>query len=217
MVPLLLAIVLNAVTLLPELSIPIPNLNDDSFHFMCVQRADAALAGGENPFDHWEPTLEMGFPDFFYYQHVPHLAVVALHRLVFNKVSLLTLFNLVRYLLMVLFPLTVWWSMRTMGFTHVAATMGAAFAPLLDAGGLYGFDFHSYVWRGFGMYTQLWAMNFIFIATASVYRVLRGGDGYTTAILSCAMVVLSDLMYAYMLGIVVAILFVFSLWREEPA
>ncbi|MBV8358389.1 MAG: hypothetical protein JO189_10695 [Deltaproteobacteria bacterium] len=209
--PVVLAILFNLVMLWPEFSVPVPSLNDDAEHFLFVQRADSAFSGGENPFDNWSPVLELGFPQFFYYQHVPHLAIAVLYRLALKRVSLLILFNLVRYLLMAFLPLTVWWSMRTMGFSAVASIIGAAFSPFISSNYLYGFEYNSYVWRGYGMYTQLWAMHFLFIATACLQRVLKRGTGYIAAILSCSMVVLSDLMYAYMLGIMAAILFLLSL------
>jgi hypothetical protein len=137
--------------------------------------------------------------------------------LLLKQVSLLTLFNLVRYLLLVLLPLTVWWSMRTIGFSSVASAIGAAFSPLISSNYLYGFEYNSYVWRGYGIYTQLWAMHFLFIATAYLNRVLKIGTGYIAAILACSMVVLSDLIYAYMLGVTGAILFVLSLRRGVAA
>jgi uncharacterized membrane protein len=211
--PVCIAIVFNAVMLRPEFSVGVPSLNDDAFHYLYVQRADAAMANGENPFDNWSPTLELGFPQFFYYQHVPYIAVAVLYRLLFKQISLLTLFNLVRYLLLVFLPLTVWWSMRTMGFTPIASAVGAAFSPLISSNFLYGFEYNSYVWRGFGMYTQLWAMHFFFIATACIHRVLSRGTGYVSAIGACSMLVLSDLMYAYMLAVMGAALFLLSLRR----
>src|SRR5579863_7189669 len=162
--PVLIAIIFNAVMLLPELSVPIPSLNDDAFHYLNVQRADAALADGENPFDNWSPTLELGFPQPFYYQHVPYISLAIVYRLLFKQVGLLTLFNLTRYLLLVFLPITVWWSMRTMRFTQAASAIGAAFSTLISSNFLYGFEYNSYVWRGYGMYTQLWAMHFFFIA-----------------------------------------------------
>jgi hypothetical protein len=212
--PVLIAIIFNLLTLWPEFTIPVPSLNDDAFHYLYVQRADAALSNGENPFDNWSPALELGFPEFFYYQHVPYLAVAILYRLLLKQVSLLSLFNLIRYLLLVFMPLTVWWSMRTMGFTPIASAVGAAFSPLISSNYLYGFEYNSYVWRGYGMYTQLWAMHFFFIATACLQRVLTRGTGYISAILTCSMVVLSDLMYAYLLGVTSLVLFVLSVARS---
>ena len=38
------------------------------------------------------------------------------------------------------------------------AAIGAAVSSLLATSTSYGFDYQSYLWRGFGMYTQLWAM-----------------------------------------------------------
>jgi hypothetical protein len=59
-VPVLIAIIFNAVMLLPELRVAVPGLNDDAFHYLYVQRADAALNDGKNPFDNWSPTLKLG-------------------------------------------------------------------------------------------------------------------------------------------------------------
>jgi len=208
-------VLFNAIALLPELRCPVPSLNDDAFHYLFVQRASQALSNGENPFDHWVPQLELGFPQFFYYQHLPHLAVVALHRLLLQRVSLLTLFNLVRYLLMVLLPITVYWSMRRMEFSTSASAIGAAFSALLSSNLGFGFDFGSYIWRGSGMYTQLWAMHLLFIATASLYRFMRRGTGYLAAVLACSALVLSDLLYAYMMGVTALLIFFVSIEARQ--
>ncbi len=208
----------NAITLLPELTVGIPSLNDDAVHFLLVRQANAALERGANPFDFWVPQLELGFPQFMFYQHLPHLAVVLLYHLLFKQVSLLTLFNLVRYLLLVGFPLVVYWSMRTMEFSPVAAAIGAASAALISGNYRYGFEYESYFWTGLGMYTQLWAMNLFFIATACMVRLLEGGRGYLAAILTSSALVMCHLVYAYMFAITVAILFMLEVFREpEPA
>ena len=207
-------ILFNAITLLPELTQPIPSLNDDAFHYLLVQKASAALADGENPSDFWVPELELGFPNFLYYQHLAHLTVVALYYLLLKQVSLLTLFNLIRYLLMVGFPITVFWSMRRMEFPIVAAAIAAAFASLLSSDGRYGFDYDSYVFRGWGMYTQLWAMHLFFISLACIQRLLAKGTGYLSTALACSALVMSHLIYAYMAGVSALVLFLLSLRRE---
>ena len=216
-VPLLIAILFNAAILLPEVTVPIPSTNDDAFHYLYTQQADQAIADGENPFDNWSPYLEIGFPQFFYYQHVPYIAVAVLYRLLFKQVSLLTLFNLVRYILLVGLPVTVWWSMRTLGFSPFAAIAGAAFAPLISSNYLFGFEYNSYIWRGYGMYAQLWAMHFFFLAVACLYRTLNRGTHYTAAILTGAMVVLSDLMYAYIFGVTALAIFLLSFRRDTSS
>lgn len=211
----------NAITLFPEVSRPVPSLNDDAVHYLLIQRASEALRNGENVFDHWLAELELGFPFFFYYQHLPHLAVVALHRLVFQQADLLTLFNFVRYLLLVGFPLTVYGSMRRLEFSVVAAAVGAAGASLISSNHRYGFEYDSYIWRGHGMYTQLWAMHLYFFALAALYRLIERGTGYGAAVLSCSILGLSHLLYAYMLAITALILFLLGVdranWRARIA
>ena len=211
----LIPIVFNAITLLPELSLPVPNLNDDAAHYLFIQRASEALASGENPFDHYVPENDLGFPQFFYYQHLPHLAVVFLHRLLLKQVDLLTLFNLVRYLLLIGFPLTVYWSMRRLDFSAAAGAVAAAGATLLSSHTGYGLEYGSYIWRGFGMYTQLWAMHLFLVTLACLDRLLQKGEGYIAAIISCSMLFLSHLLYAYMMVVVALILLFLDMNRTN--
>ena len=198
----------NAVALWPELSLPLPSLNDDAVHFLLAQRLSEAMAAGDNPFDHWAPELDLGFPQMLYYQHLPHLAVVLLHRLLFQQVDLLTIFNLVRYLLLIGLPLTVYWSMRQLGFPLVASAVGAACSSLISGNSRYGFEYDSYIWKGWGMYTQLWAVHLSLLTLACINRLLERGKGYVTAIMSCSALALSHLMYSYMVapGVIVLLL-----------
>ena len=179
-----LPILFNAIALFPEVQHTAPSTNDQVFHYLFIERANQAISAGANPFDHWLPELELGFPQFLYYQNLPHLAVVAIYRLLLGSVSLLRLLNLARYLLLVLFPLTVFWSMRRMEFSAIAAAVGAAFSSMLSSRLDFGFDFNSYIWRGYGMFPQLCSMHLIFIGTACVRRVLVRGEGFCAG--SCA-------------------------------
>jgi hypothetical protein len=214
LVLVLLPVLFNAIALFPEVRNSTPSGNDQVFHYLFIERADQAISAGDNPVDHWLPQLELGFPEFLYYQNVPHLVVVGLYRLLLQQVSLLRLLNLIRYLLMVAFPLTVYWSMRTMGFSFIAAATGAMFSPMLSSRVEYGFDFNSYVWRGVGMFPQLCAMHLLFLGTACVRRVLERGRGFAAAIVASAALVLSDLLYAYMFAVMLAILWLLSIVKD---
>src|ERR1035437_10175200 len=81
--------IVTAIALLPEVTIPVPSLNDDALHYLFVQRASQALANGQNPLDLWVPQIEAGFPQFFYYQPLPALVVAGLQRLSLGSVDLL--------------------------------------------------------------------------------------------------------------------------------
>lgn len=214
-----LVIVFDAIYLLPEVVVPVPSNNDDAFHFLYVQRALDALAHGENPFDVWTPQLELGFATFVHYQFLPHLAVVALDRLLLGAVDAFTLFNIVRYLLLVLFPVTVLWSMRRFGFSPAASAFSAAVSPLISTPFLLGFDYDSYVWRGYGVYTQLWGMHLAFISLAATHTVITRGRGHLLALIACALLVLSHLLYAYFVAICVVVLLLANVrratWRRQ--
>ena len=205
----------NAIALWPELT-PIANVNDDAVHELLVIRANAAIDRGENPVDFWAPDLELGFPQFVYYQHLPHLAVVAIDRILLERVDIVLVFNLVRYVLLVAFPLTVLWSMRTMSFSPVAAAIGAACSSVLSSNGLLGFDYDSYVWRGSGVFTQLFAMHLSFIVLAALYRLLVTGRGYAIAVVGLAALILSHLLYAYMMAISSILLVLAGVRRSIP-
>ena len=199
--PVALSMLVLGIALLPEVTVAIPSLNDDAAHYSLIQNASRAVEAGKNPVDHWAPDLEFGFPQFAYYQHLPHLFVVALHRLLLRQVELLTLFNLTRYVLMVAFPVTVYWSLRQLEFSRPAAAAAATFAPLFSAGHRFGIEYDSYVWRGFGMYTQLWGMHLSFLALAFAYRTMRDGRGYFGTALVLAALVLSHVIYAFIVAI----------------
>ncbi len=205
----------NAVELLPELT-ALPNVNDDAAHLLFVERANDAISQGADPVDFWVPDLELGFPQFVYYQHLPHLVVVALDRALLQRVDIVTVFNAVRYVLLVGLPLTVFWSMRRMGFTALAAAIGAAASSLLSSGGRLGFDYDSYVWRGYGVFTQLFAMHLSFITLALLHRVMDRGRGYLAAMVALAALVLSQLLYAYMMAISAVVMAVCASRRSLP-
>jgi len=213
----LVPVLFNAIMLLPEVTVPVPSENDDIAHFVLVRQANEALDLGANPVDFWVPQLELGLPEFLYYQHLPHLAVVLLHRLLLKRVALFTLFNLVRYLLMVLFPLTVYWSMRTMEFSPISSAIGAGFGSLISANHDFGFDYENYLWLGYGLYTQIWGMHLFFISIACLQRLITRGTGYLAAILSTSALVLCHLVYAYMMGITTIVLFLLAVASESEA
>jgi len=208
---------MNAVALIPEVLYPVPNVNDDAQHVAFVRRADDAWSRGENLIDHWVPQFELGVPQFLDYQHLPHVVVVVIGRLTGGSVDVRTLFDVVRYALLLAFPLTVFWSMRTMGFTSVASAIAAAASSLLSGNHRYGFEYDSYVWRGFGVFTQLFAMHLSFIALATLHRVANKGTGIVPAALACTALALSHLLYAYMLAITAVVLLFIGVTRANLA
>jgi hypothetical protein len=207
--------IVTAIGLWSELSIPAPSVNDDTLHFLLIQNASDALSSGRSIFDHIVPQTETGFPQFFYYQHLPALAVVAIQRLSFGALDLLTTFNLVRYVLLVVFPATVFVSMRMMRFSIAAAATAAAASTLISGGFRFGFEYDSYVWRGWGLYTQLWAMHLSFLTVAASYRAIHDGKRLWLAGLLLGALVLTHLIYAYMSAFAIILILVWGISRTN--
>ncbi len=197
----LVALLFNAIWLWPELQTGAPSQSDTAFHALMITQASAALTAGSSVVDFWIPQFGFGYPQFLYYQHLPHLIVVGVHRLLGGNVELLSVFHAVRWLLLVTFPLTVYWSARRLDLSAREAAVAAAASSLLSGDARFGFEYNSYVWRGFGLYTQLWAMHLSFIAAASVYRLMRDGTGYLRSIVVLTVLALSQLLYAYMIAL----------------
>src|SRR5258708_4101128 len=117
--------------------------------------------------------------------------------------------------------------MRRMGFGTVAAAIGAAASSLLSSTAActrpgaapvpcYGFDYDSYVWRGYGVFTQLVAMHLSFVTLALLHGVMTRGRGYVAAIVALSALVLSHVLYAYMMAISAGVVAVAGPWRASP-
>lgn len=186
-------------------------MNDDAEHALFVSRAVDAFHTGENPIDLWVPQVDLGFPEFLLYQHGAHVTVAALDVVI--PIAPRTMFDFVRWLLMVTFPLTVFWSLRRMGIGDVGAAVAGAFAGLLSGSHRYGFEYDSYVWRGLGLFTQLLGMHLVFVALGLLTEVLTRGRRIFAAALACAGLALVHLIYAYMLALTIVPLFLGTLAR----
>ena len=197
----------NAYALWPEVSERVPGVNDDTFHYLMIESASNAIARGENPLDSWGPEMDLGAPRFIYYQNLPALFVIVLDRVTLGQVGLLDLLNLTRYVLMVGLPLTVFWAARRLEFSVVAAAGCAAVASLLSADHRYGIEYDSFVWRGWGMYTQLWAIHLSFITLGCLWRLARTGRGAALTIVAASALVVSHLLYAEMMVITGTVVF----------
>jgi uncharacterized protein (TIRG00374 family) len=204
-----------AYVLLPELTARTPSVNDDSAHFVFIRQASNALNAGQNLTDHWDSQFETGVPQFLFYQHLPALAVVALQRVSFGMLDLLGAFNLVRYVLMVGFPLTVLVAMRTFGFSGAAAALAAAASTLLSGNFRYGFEYESYTFMGFGVFTQLWAMHLSILTVAAAYVALQGGRRLWVAAGLFGVLILTHLLYAYMVAIAIGVIGIWGISRSN--
>lgn len=205
---LLLAVIgFNLYLYFPETQI-LADPNDNIFQYSLVQRTNFIWQNYGCPFsinclpnltDHVVTTWAEGYPLPVYYSHVPQIATVIVYNLVIKPVaslfssdySLYQFYNLTRYLLLAFFPLPVFIALRIIGFSPLIALFGAFFSAHYSTDGLYGIDPPSFLWRGYGLTSQLYAMIFYPLALAFVYKTTLGNNLKRNIILSSLFLVLT--------------------------
>ncbi len=159
--------------------------NDNTFQFALVYRTNqiwdfASQKCSLNPVcffsylaDHWVPNWNEGYNLPFYYSHIPQIVIVGSWRIIHwfgGSVSLFAYYHLVIYLLLSLFPLSVFLALRITGLSWLTAGFGALLASHISTDGLYGLDPPSFLWRGYGLSSQLFAMVWLPLAIACCRR-----------------------------------------------
>ncbi|MEK7577814.1 MAG: hypothetical protein AAB492_04335 [Patescibacteria group bacterium] len=149
--------------------------NDNTFQYALVDRTnqiwDFALSTRNFLllFDHWVPNWAQGYNLPYYYSHIPQIIIVASWR-IFYFGSLFQYYHYVIYLLLCLFPLSLFVALRIIGLSWISAGLGALIASHLSTDGLYGLDPASFLWRGYGLSSQLFAMIWLPLVLAYAFR-----------------------------------------------
>ena len=121
----------NSWHLFPETMAGIPTMHDMLFHLLLVESAADAIINGRDFTDPWQGTMSMGFAVFHHYQHLPHLIVALVHVFTLEALPINDLVKWTTYILLVLFPISIYSSIRIFGFGHLTAVMGALVAPIV--------------------------------------------------------------------------------------
>jgi hypothetical protein len=179
----------NAWLNFPETKI-LADPNDNVFQYALVYRTNwiwhnyncpLSLACFPNLTDHLVPSWAEGYSLPFYYSHLPQITIVATYNLIARPLtsllginySLFEYYTLTKYLLLILFPIPVFLALRLVGFSPLAGAVGAFFAANFSTDGLYGIDPPSFLWRGYGLTSQLYAMFFLPLGLAFTFRAVR--------------------------------------------
>ena len=170
---------------LRALTLGVAYLNDSSLHEQMVRFATAQLRAGHLPLTSWFPFLGEGSPQFLHYQSLPAILTGLAGLAVGPDVA----FRWSLYLLLSLWPISVYLSARAFGAGRPAAAASAAMAPFLVSATGVGYEQHAYVWTGFGVWTQLWASWTLPLAWGYSWRAIRDGRGYLRAVLLTALTV----------------------------
>src|ERR1700733_1438549 len=170
---------------LRALTLRVAYLDDSSLHEQMVRFATTQLRAGHLPLSSWFPFLGEGSPQFLHYQSLPAILTGAVGLLTGPDVA----FRWSLYLLLSLWPISVYLSARAFGAGRPAAGASAAMGPFLVSATGVGYEQHAYVWTGFGVSTQLWASWTLPLAWGWSWRAIRDGRGYLAAVLLTALTV----------------------------
>jgi hypothetical protein len=167
---MLAPIVFNAIELRSEIRY-LPYANDSAFHAEMVRYATAQLRAGHFPLDGWFPYLNFGQPFFMHYQSLGAILAGVLGLAIGPNQS----FSLCLYLLLVTWPLSVYLGARLFGLSRWTSAFAALASAFITSATSIGFEQGAYVWIGFGVWSQLWAMWTLPLAWGFTWRAINDG------------------------------------------
>jgi len=198
----IVALLYNAWYAAPELRIGRVPVNDAVFHIAASERLGQGIAEGEPFLNPWVSEWALGYPVWQSYQPLGHLAAAAVFRIFGAVATNEAIFAALSYLLIVFFPLSVYIGARLLGIGPAASGLAAllAFAPsAVGTPGRYGLGYGSVLWRGSGLYTQLFALHLLVIGMGLSARALDAGGRLRRAWagLMLALTSLSHIIFGY--------------------
>lgn len=200
---ILAAMLLNAWAFIPSLQDEALYHSDFGFHLSILRTLDETVRSGGNPLDFWYDSSPFGFALFRSYQNLPYLVIYALYTLSLHTLSLDTWLRVTTLFLAVVFPLSIYWSSRKIGFAKFEAGAAALFATLVSENQNFGLGFQNYTFGTGGMVTQLWAVVALAPAMAYAVRYLRYGSGLPIALVWSFLCFGSHVVSAMILAIAV--------------
>src|SRR2546423_14293774 len=158
-------------------TIVVENPNDSALHLSMVQWARHLIDAGRVPLDGWFPYLGLGSAHFHHYQTLPHV-VTAYLALLFGTSSV---YFWSIFLLLALWPISVYLGTRLLGWDRWTSAVAAGISPFLVSASGFGFEHSSYVWRGWGLWPQLWGMWLLPLGWGLGWRPIRGAGSLALA------------------------------------
>jgi len=225
----------NLVVLYGELN-SLFDVNDNVFAFALISRANdnwqqcLSLRSGifkylgcySRLLDHWNSTWAMGYPLPHFYQHLPANIIVLLNHIfapitnilpanpqlgqVFADPSLYKIFNFFKYLMLCFYPLVLFLTARRFKLSKIAAGIVALSSFLVANNFQYGSSWESIIWRGSGMYTQIWGMVFLPLAVVFCFEAIVFKKNYFWAILFLILTIGSQLGFGFIVVMSVGVI-----------
>ena len=195
--------------------------NDNTFHFALIDDAKSTwnqvFTGKLSPMyllDSWNERWAEGFSLSYYYSHLPEAAVSLLSFIV--PISTFKLFVIIRTILLILLPISFFLGARILGYSPGFGLIFAFFSQAIFTDGLYGLDSPSFLWRGWGLFSQLLAVAVLPIAFAYGISFLKDKKNLGKAILFNFLLAQSHfgMFYLLLFAYPIFLIFDFNKWKE---
>jgi hypothetical protein len=173
---------------------PVMYPNDAAVHRSMVAWATDRVEGGHLPLDGWYPDLALGSSRFHHYQSLPHILTGYVATLIGSERAVA--WSL--YLLLSFWPFAVYAGGRLLGWGRWTSAMAAMLSPLVVSEPGLGYEWGSYVWRGYGTWTQVWGMWLLPFAWALGWRSVDEGRWYAWTALVLALTIACHLLTGYL-------------------
>jgi len=167
--------------------------NDNAFQYALIDRTNTiweyatttchgnVLCHISYLIDHWVPNWAEGYNLPNYYSHIPQILIVGSYRLLSSiaqnsifhipySFTLYQCYHSIIYLLLASLPLVMFFAFRLLQCTWITTGFASFFALLISTDGLYGIDQTSFLWRGWGLSSQLFALIWFPLAIAATVR-----------------------------------------------
>jgi hypothetical protein len=164
---------------------PVPYENDLSIHTAMVQYAAQRIADGQLPWTGWFPNIGLGSAQFLHYQSLP----AVLNGIIAQVISPQSAVSWSTYLLLGTWPLSVYISARLFSLRPWEAAWAAAASPFLSTVFSSGYEQRAYIFLGYGLWTQLFAMWTLPIAWGLTWRAITDHKRHLAAAVLVALTV----------------------------
>src|SRR5947209_1772106 len=150
-----------------------------------VRCATAQFSAGHLPLTSWFPYLGLGSPHFLHYQSLPAMVTGLLGVAIGPDAA----FRWSLYILLALWPVSVYLGARLFGIGRWSAAASAVMSPFLMSVPGVGYEQKAYLWIGYGVWAQLWASLTLPLAWGASWRAIRFGRNYFLAVLLISLTV----------------------------
>ena len=168
LVPVVATCIGSLVVLRAQLT-SVPYLNDSAVHEEMVRVALQDIRSGRFPPGSWFAYLNLGSPQFLHYQSLAAM----LTALLAWGIGAGRAFTFSCWILVCCWPICVYAAARIFGLGRGTAMAAAVLSPFVSSATGVGYEQISYLWSGYGLWSQLFAMWTLPLAWACSWRAVE--------------------------------------------